>query len=773
MIFLNSLKRRAARATALPALFAGVLLFLTAHYASGQDGATVQAIDVQYVGNQTVSPERIRSQMSTKVGDSLSLAQIDEDIKQLYASGDVDNVRMLSENVAGGVRLIVVVQSRAVYGGSEFRGNTLISTAKLEKKVDLRVNRPIDESALVTARQEMQELYRKKGFPEATVNYSIQPPDDRGYSMVLFTFDEGNQGILRNVEFIGNESFPSTRLKEEMEQKEKGLRTVFGNNGATDPQSLALDVQAIEDFYRDQGFLNAEVTNVSRVRADSKFVDVIITIDEGDTFEVNSLSIVGVTSLSLQDDVLPFLQTRAGDRFAGAKLKDDIKFIGDQYGRRGYIEARVIPRLEEAPGQSVKVVLDITEGSSYRVGRVHIEGNEKTNDPVIRRELPIEPGQEFDTTLIPVTKQRLENMNYFESVEIQPIDTSYTSAGEKDILVRVVEKPTGSVNFGAGFSSIDSVTGFFELTQANFDIGDWSDFTGAGQRFRFSARVGNERRDISVSFTEPWFLGKRLALTTEGYYRDSLFLSDQFDQTNIGGAVSLRRSLGEFTYGSVEYRGERIEVNPEGGASPFFLAEGGDFFKSSVSVSVTRDTRDNLFLPRRGHKISMGYEFAGLGGDVDDNIFTATGSQYFLLPRDTIFSLRGKFASSSNGDHVFTRHWLGGANDLRAFDFRDVGPRDAASLEVVGGNQAWFGSAEVTTPLIEKIRGALFYDIGEVTDAPAGTVGGGLHSDWGVGLRLFILGNAPVKLDYAFPLENDIFVDDDGGRFQFTMGATF
>ena len=751
----------------------GVALLIGAQSESvAQEGKTVTDIDVQYVGNQTVAPERILSNMSTRVGDKLSLAQVDEDVKNLYSSGDIENVRILSENSSGGVRLIVVAQTRAVYGGSQFVGNTLIDSGKLGKKVELTVNKPIDESVLQTARAEMQELYRNKGFSAATITYRIDAPSSEGYSMVIFSINEGTQGVLRNVEFVGNSAFTASRLKDEMTQKEKSIITMFGEGGSTDPETLAQDVRAIEDFYRDNGYLNARVSNVSRLRADAKYVDVVMTIDEGDTYMVDSLAVSGVAAISMQDNVLPYLKTKAGDTFAGNKLKEDIEMISEEYGSRGYADVRVTPRLEEAGPGTVRVVLDVFEGQMYKIGQIHIEGNNKTQDKVIRRELPLEPGQTYDTTRARVAERRLQNMNYFENVEVSPIPTSYLD--EKDLLVRVVEKPTGTINFGAGFSSIDSVTGFFEVTQTNFDLFDWPQFMGAGQRFRLSVRAGNERKDASISITEPWFMGHRLALTTEAYYRDLLFLSPMFDQTEIGAAVSLRKSIGEFTYGVLEYRFESIEVDVDQNVASqqFFDQEDGTFSKSSVELSVVRDTRDNVFLPRKGHKVSAGFEFAGLGGDVEDTIATISGAQHFALPRDGIFTVSGRFQNSANGDQVFTRHMLGGANNIRGYDFRDVGPRDPISEEVTGGNTAWNATMEVSYPIVEKIRGAAFYDVGEVSDGPVGSIGGGMHSNWGLGLRLFILGSAPVRLDYALPLQNDGF-NDDGGRFQFTMGASF
>ncbi len=769
---MNLLKRLRPRFRASSlGLLAGILVLQGgALPVLAQEGAVVRSIDVQYVGNQTVAPERLLSHMSTRVGDKLSMTQIDEDVKSLYASGDVENVRILSDSASGGVVLIVVAQTRAVYGGAQFVGNTLIETSKLENKVELKVNKPIDESVLQTAREEMQEMYRKKGFSESTVTYRIGAPTAEGYSTVIFTIDEGTQGVLRNIEFVGNAAFPAARLKEEMKQKEKGITTIFGKGGSTDAETLAQDVRAIEDFYRDNGYLNAKVVNVSRLRADAKYVDVVLTIDEGQTYQVDSLAINGVTVLNMQNDVLPYLKTSAGDSFAGNKLKDDIKLITDQYGSRGYADVRVNPRLEDSGSGAVRVVLDVTEGRPYKIGQVSIEGNHKTRDHVIRRELPMEPGQVYDTTKADVTERRLENMNYFSSVEVMPVDTSYLD--EKDLLIRVVEKPTGTINFGAGFSSIDSLTGFFEVTQTNFDLFDWPSFTGAGQRFRLSVRAGSERKDASISITEPWFLGQRLAFTTEAYYRDLLFLSPEYDQTSIGSALSLRKSVGEFTYIVGDYRAEQIEIDADANASRAFLAEEGEFFKSSVGASIVRDTRDNVFLPREGNKASLGFEFAGLGGDVEDTILTASAAQYFQLPGDIIVSLNGEVNQSTDGDHVFTRHFLGGANDLRGFEFRDVGPRDPFSGEVLGGKRSWSATAEVSVPVVEKIRAAAFYDLGEVSDGPTGSLESGIHSDWGIGLRLFVLGSAPVRLDYAFPLQSD-GSNDDGGRFQFTMGAQF
>jgi outer membrane protein insertion porin family len=427
-----------------------------------------------------------------------------------------------------------------------------------------------------------------------------------------------------------------------------------------------------------------------------------------------------------------------------------------------------MPKLDPVNGgNAVNVTYQVTEGQSFTIGQVHIEGNTKTKDRVIRRELAVLPGEPFDTVAIEASRRRLINLNYFNTVDIMPVDTSYLN--EKDLVISVSEKPTGTINFGAGFSSIDDLVGFVEVSQTNFDIGNWPSLTGGGQRFRTSARVGTSRKDFSIALTEPWFLGRRIALTGEGFYRELLFLSDFYDQTEYGGAVSLRKSLGEFASATLQYKPEQVEIDVDNNASAELLAEDGTFFSSVIGLDLIHDTRDNLYLPREGHRVVAGAD-TGVGGDVGATTFAVSASQHFNGPWDTILSLNGRYANVSSADQIFTRQFLGGANNLRGFDYRDVGPKDENG-EPLGGDQAWNATAELTFPIVEKVRPAVFYDIGEVSGGP-GRFGGGVNSNYGFGVRLFILGGAPVRLDYGIPIDSDVF-NDSSGRFNFTMGYQF
>ncbi len=734
---------------------------------------SVRKIEVQYVGTATVSKDRILSRLSTKVGDPFSQAKVDEDIKKLYASGDVENIRILAEPQGdSGVRLIVVVQTRAMLGEVAFRGNSAIATKKLKKKVDLETGESIDMGQVQEGRTAIQEIYRKGGYPEVTVNYKVGAPNAQGFSTLTYNIDEGGKGVLRKVEFIGNEIFNAKILRKQMEQKQKGLFSMFSKKGRIDNDMMEDDVTRIEDFYQDHGYLNAQVVDVRRVRVDEKNVDLVITIEEGTMFSVGDVHIKGVRVMTAETDVSPYISAKAGETYSGQKLKNDIQMIRDLYGSQGYADARVDPQLTGGEGDIVNVTYEVTEGRKFNLGKVNIAGNQKTQDRVIRREMAVNPGEVYDTVRIDATQKRLMNLNYFSSVDVLPVDTSYIDV--KDLNITVTEKPTGTVNFGAGFSSIDDLVGFIDVTQSNFDLGNWPSMTGAGQKFRMNLRYGTQRRDFLVGLTEPWFMGRRLALGGELYYRDLFFLSDYFDQSEYGGDIFLRKPVGKFAYVRGEYRIQNVEISPSNDASPAIKAEAGKYLQSMVGATLVHDTRDNLFLPRNGHKVSGGGDYSGLGGDVKTYGMDLSGSQYFDLPFDTIFSFVGSFKTvdSAGGDGVpiFEREFLGGANNLRGFDYREVGPKDING-EVVGGRTSWFGTAEYTFPLIEKIRGALFYDVGAVS-VDAWDVGGDINSNYGLGLRLFILGGAPIQLDYGIPLQADEF-NDSGGRFNFTIGYRF
>lgn len=740
--------------------------------AQQEGGIPIKSIQVVYNGPETISRERILAQMRTKVGDSYSNGVVEQDIRALYATGQVQNVRIFGEQEGEGVNVTVAVQTRAIVNEIEIDGATRISAKSLRKKIKLKVNAPLNEEALGEAKQEIIEAYRSKGYNDISVEYRIDTNEARGTSRVVYTINEGAKGALSRIRFEGNTAFSDRVLRKQMKTKAKTLYSLFDKSGRLDEAQLQQDIDAIREWYQDRGYIDVEIQPVRRERTDGRLM-LVIPIVQGQKYIVGRITAKGYKQTT-EEKIRALLTMKAGDVYSPKAIREDAKRLADGYGAGGYVDLVVSPQgVPSGPGK-IDVTYTIEEGNRAFVQRINIVGNTRTKDKVIRREVLIAPGDIYSTTRVETTKKRLDNLGYFSRVETYPEETGV--AGRKDLTVQVEEKRTGSLNFGAGFSTIDNIVGFVEVTQGNFDLMNWPNFTGAGQKFRSRIQYGSSRRDFVIALTEPYFLDRRLSLGGELYYREASFLSDIFDQRNYGFSIVARKPLGRFMSGSLEYRLEEIEIfNVSNDVSDLIGLEEGSQTKSQVTTSFVFDTRDNPFLSRKGQRVVLTPFVSGgvLGGDVDLYGFDLEAHQYFTFKYDIILLLNARIAAvdyygDSNRVPIFDRLFLGG-NDLRGFDFRDVGPKDENG-EPLGGRSLARATVEVTYPVIEKVRVALFYDIGFI-EPKAFNAGGRPASDVGLGLRLD-LPIGPLRLDYGIPVQTG-GNNSSSGKFNFNVGYQF
>lgn len=763
------------RGVATSLLFAFVVALLSPLPARAQDreGVKVRSIEVQYNGPETISRERILAQIRTKVGQDYSANIVEQDIRTLFGTGQVENVRIFGQPQGDGVKVIIAVQTRAVVNEIEIDGATRISAKALRRRIKLKVNEPANDAELAKARQEIIDAYRAKGFNDIDVQFRIDTNEQRATSRIVFTINEGEKGTVSRVQFEGNTAFSDRVLRKQMKTKPKTLIAFLDKSGRLDEAQLQQDLDAVREHYQNAGYIDVEIRDVRRDRGDGR-MNLVIAIDEGPKYTVGKVVFKGNTKAN-EERLRRVLKLKEGGVYSPKTVREDAKTIADAYGAGGYVDLAITPQGTPAGPNRIDVTYVIEEGERSFVQRINIVGNTRTKDKVIRREVLIAPGDVYNTVRVETSRKRLDNLGYFSKVETYPDETGVT--GRRDLVVEVEEKRTGSLNFGAGFSTVDSIVGFVELTQGNFDLMNWPNFTGAGQKFRARVQYGSRRKDIVFSLTEPYFLDRRLSVGGEVFYREADFLSSVYDQRNYGFALNVRKPLGRFMYVSTEYRLENVEIfDLPPTASEDLDIEEGTRTKSAITSSWVFDTRDNPFLTRKGQRVSVTPQIAGgfLGGNTQVYGFNIEGSQYFHLPYDMILLFNAQVANvDSWGDEdrvpIFERLFLGGPNDLRGFDFRDVSPKDEDG-EPLGGRSMGRATVELTYPVIPKVRAAVFYDTGFVNREAYDFSPDSLASDAGIGLRLD-LPIGPIRVDYGIPIQKA--GNDGGGKFNFNVGYQF
>ena len=746
-------------------------------------GPIVRSVVVQYVGPETISRQRVMANLRTKVGDPYSERAAEDDVKSLFATGDVNNVRIFAEPQGDGVKVIILVQGRAVVSEILIEGPVEVSPNRLRKEVTFKVGDRLSEEQVEKSRQAMVALYQDRNFSGVNITTRVDTNDRTGDSRVIFQIDEGFKQVVQRIDFVGNDSMLAKDLRKAMKTKTKNLLSFLNKSGRLVPSQLQEDKDALRLAYQNEGFADAQVTNVEVVPLSGNNVELIFTIREGIQYSVNRLRLDGVNVTSA-DELMGRLKMVDGSLYTPDGLSADLKALQEFYGSQGYIDSLIVPEISPAGRGMVNVTYRIDEGAQSYLNLVNIQGNTRTKDKVIRRELAVLPGDVYDTTLVDASRQRLENLNYFSQVQTVPTDTMIP--GRKDLNVIVEEKRTGSFNFGAGFSTIDSLVGFAELQQTNFDLFGWPNFVGGGQRLRIRGQYGIERADAEISFTEPYFLGYRLSFGAEAFYRNATFLSPYYDQSNYGAAIQLRYPVNDFIAVNAEFKTEGISIYDVTTSIPQIAGgvvngvnlpnQQGNYFRNALSGGINFDNRDNLFLTRKGTFVGLNLFLASITGQQDEDTYGVSleGSQHFSLPWDLIFLAKGQLATVDTVDGsgqvpIFDRLFLGGANNLRGFQFREVGPNNGGVY--YGGNSLVYGTLEMTFPIITRVRGAFFVDAGYVNQNSWDFNGTDYNADYGFGVRLD-LPIGPIRIDYGIPFVSDQY-NGGPGQIQFNIGYQF
>jgi outer membrane protein insertion porin family len=753
-------------------LLAIVWVVLTAGAVCAQ---TVKDIRVERRGAGAVDEADVLAFVSLKVGDELNRQAISRDVRALEKAGRYSYVATDVERVPGGAAVVYIVKSKPRIRRLQIDGADDLGNRKVRELLELGVGDLVDDAAIGNQVQKVKDKYLKEHYPYAQVTWKIDEDENTGTADVAVTVKEGRRSAVRRIQFAGNTSVDARTLRKPMKQKRwNRLISWLTGRGTYKPDDLETDVEAIRGAYLDRGFLDAKIGQPTVEARGRKWLDVTIPVEEGRRYQIGAVKVEGAKIFPAEDVLRTAVTNRPGDVASLASIEQGRQAVQDYYGSRGYIGNQV--QYDTIPGARddvVDVVYRIKEGELAYIRDIKIRGNTRTKDKVIRRELTVYPGDKWNSVLVRNGERRLRNMGYFGYVAAVPEETEDPT--KYDLVYEVEEQKTGQFLVGVGYSSVDDLVGFAELSQGNFSLTDWPP-TGAGQKLRLRGTAGTEREDIELSFTEPYFLDRRLSLGLDLFQRDASYYSDEYDQRNTGGRIRLGKPLTSFDRVNLFYGLEEVEVyNVDDEASDQIKEEEGTQTKSYVGIELIHDSRDSSFVPTRGNRGEFSPFVAGgaLGGDTQIYGLEAQSSQYVPVWLDHVLNLKA-WASTveewGDGERVpiFDRLFLGGARTLRGFKYRDVGPKDEDG-EPVGGKSAWYATVEYNIPIVEKVRFATFFDIGMVYEDPYTIDFGDYNSDWGIGIRLDFPG-FPLRLDYAWPLEADDFNDRDSGRFQFSIG---
>lgn len=766
-------------------LFGGVLIgiaLVSTAFAESETSSVsksrkmVSSVDVD--GMVTIGKDKIISKIKTRPNQPYIDAVVSEDIKRIYELEYFDNITVdVNDSKAGYVDVVFNVEEKPILKKVVFKGNRKIQARRLKQLIDLKEGSFIDERRLKEAKDVIWAFYVKKGYPEVSVNASLDIDSTTNKANVVVKVDEKGRMRVKDVFIRGNVAFSDRKIKKMLKTKSRWLF----NAGVFKNKVLEDDIARVSDFYKSKGFSDVVVDGSVDKDTEQGRLKIIITVNEGKRYLIGDISFKGIEKISEQE-VKKAMKLRKGNVYSEQAIAENIGNMTEVYFNEGYIFTQIMPLSYVNPQNNlVDITFDVQESELIYVRMINVRGNVRTKDKVLRRELRIRPGDKFAGEKIQKSKQNLENLGYFEEVKFEPESTG--SETEQDLVVDVKETKTGSFSFGGGYSSVDKFVGFVELRQRNFDWKNWPYFTGAGQDLALSLQAGSTVTDYNLSFTEPWLYDNPVwfgfDLFNKTHDRASSTGYD-YEEERKGLRLRLGRRLSDELKVGSSYKFEQIDIGDvKEDASEELKNEVGSTDLSVGGVFTSYDSRDNVFVPTKGINTGLYFDLGGgpFGGDKDFAKLSANYSTYHQVFKKAVLELRltaGMAKPLKNTEElpIYERFFAGGANSIRGYRERKVGPIGESDNEPLGGESKFVTNIELTQPVSSIIKVATFIDAGNVWEKRSKFMSSKLFSSVGLGLRIKTpLG--PINIDYGYPLDKEPGEDKKEGRLHFNMSRGF
>lgn len=724
--------------------------------------------DVQVRGNDRIESEAVKLNVKTKKGEVLRPEQVREDIKAVYKMGYFEKVDTEVTDSPAGKVLVFVVQENPTVQEVRVKGNKKIKEKDILAAISTKAFTVLQKNVVSEDVQKIIKLYHQKGYFNADVSSSIEFPKDPRKATVSFSIKENKKILIDKIVFTGNKTYSARTLRGVMQTKEKMfLFSLFTERGIMQKEILDTDIDRLTIFYHDRGFMDAKVGTPEVARKEDGMT-ITIPIEEGERYKVTGVRITGDT-VDEVEKLEKKLQSKPKHFFSREKLRKDIDVLSRVHMDEGYAHTEVKPAVKQEPSdQTTDITFDVNKKDLVHIGQIYISGNTKTRDKVIRREMKLAEGDVFNATKLEKSLNALKKLDFFEEVEVLPIESE--QSGIMNLHVKVKEKLTGTISIGGGYSSDSGAFASGEIIQRNL--------FGRGQYLGLKIFFAEEAQRYIITFVEPRLFDTYLSggIDLYNWIKDY----NDFRKDAVGFRVKFGYPFGNYSRILGYYTYEEADVTDvRSGSSAYVRSQQGTSVKGSWTVGIERDTTDHPFMPNKGSFTSLTSEFAAKGLGSDTNFVKAEfrSGTYIPLFWKFVGHVRGGFGYLYEVDGVDTvpiyeRFFLGGIDSLRAFEWGDVGPKDPITGDILGGLTYGLVNVELLFPLLEKygVRGVVFFDAGNAfLDLDEFDVGE-FRTDVGAGVR-WNSPFGPIRVEVGYNLDRE--PGEDSFKFQFSGGAFF
>ncbi|MFZ3088380.1 MAG: outer membrane protein assembly factor BamA [Methylotenera sp.] len=737
--------------------------------------------DIRVEGIQRTEAGTVFSYLPVKVGETMNDDLASQAIKSLYGTGFFKDVRIEAE----GDVLIVTVQERSAIAQIDFSGNKSFPTDKMKeglKQIGISEGQIFDKSQLDRAEQEIKRQYLSQGKYGATVK-AVVSPLERNRVAVRFDIEEGAVSKIRDINIVGNQAFTMEDLRAQFLLTTPNWMSWWNKDDQYSKQKLNADLETLRSYYMNQGYLefNIDSTQVS-ITPDKKDIYITVNITEGEKYTISQVKLAGET-LVPEDELRQLLQVQAGDTFSREKVTQTSKAISDRLSDDGYAFSNVnaVPELNKEQ-HTAAFTFFVDPGKRVYVRRINIVGNSRTRDEVIRREVRQLESAWYASNKINRSKERIRRTDFFSDVNVETPAVAGTS-DQVDLNISVVEKSTGSVQFGAGLSSSQGVVFGVTVNQNNF--------LGTGNRVSAQVNTGKVNTTYSLSYTDPYFTPDGVSRGIDLYRRDvntkSLNIGT-YDTTSYGAGLRFGIPLNERDGVSFGIAADFTEVGLQSDSPQQYRDYCGNTSgctSNSIAASAgwTHDSRDSIFFPNNGVLQRLTTEVALPVLDLEYYKVDYKHAWYKEIFKNYTFMMNGEIGYAdtygSKNYPFFKNFYMGGVNSVRGYKNGSLGPRSVDSNTgrdfALGGTKRLLGNAELFFPVpglkdSNQFKMSAFVDAGNVFGSNQSYSLGDLRYSAGLGVS-WISPFGPLKLVFAKPLNSKS--GDDTETIQFQLGQQF